>query len=69
LAEINNEAKARRQTKSQIVPASRVVSYEYLQKVRAERAVTDADKAAKEAAKEAKQSYKGYTNGRGRQLK
>ena len=47
LAEINNEAKARRSTKSQNLGEARVMSYECLEKARAERA-------AKEAAKEAK---------------
>ncbi|KAF1970933.1 hypothetical protein BU23DRAFT_600650 [Bimuria novae-zelandiae CBS 107.79] len=58
LAEINNEAKARRRTKPEILGVGRVVSYEDLQKARVERAVKDAEKAAKKAAKEAKRAAK-----------
>ena len=55
LAEINNEAKARRSTKSRKLGEARVISYEGLEKARAERAAREA---AKEAAKEAKKAEK-----------
>ena len=64
-AEINNEAKARRSTKSQSLGEARVMSYEGLEKARAERAAKEAvietkkaEKEAKRAEKEAKKSTK-----------
>ena len=52
LAEINNEAKARRSTKSKIIGTARVMSYEDLEKARAERATKEAEKEAKKAKKD-----------------
>jgi len=53
LADINNEAKVRRATKSKIIGTARVMSYEDLEMARAERAAKDAEK---EAANETKQA-------------
>ena len=58
LAEINNEAKARRSTKSQNLGEARVMSYEDLEKTRAERAAKEAAKEAKKAEKEVKKAAK-----------
>ena len=58
LAEINNEAKARRSTKSQNLGEARVMSYEGLEKARAERAAKEAAKEAKKAKREAKKAEK-----------
>ena len=58
LAEINNEAKARRSTKSQNLGEARVMSYEGLEKARAERAAKEAAKEAKKAEKEAQKAAK-----------
>lgn len=58
LAEINNEAKARRSTKSQNLGEARVMSYEGLEKARAERAAKEAMKEAKKAEREAKKAEK-----------
>jgi hypothetical protein len=54
LTEINNEAKPRRSAKSEVLGTARVMSYEDLEKARAERAAKEAAKEAKKAAKEAK---------------
>ena len=54
MTEINNEAKVRRPTRSEILGTARVVSYEDLEKARAERAAKEAAKEAKKAAKETK---------------
>lgn len=54
LANINNEAKVRRSIKSEIIGRARVMSYEDLEKARADRATKDAEKEAKEAEKEAR---------------
>jgi hypothetical protein len=56
LARINNEAKVRRSTKSEILGTARVMSYEDLEKIRAERAVKEAAKETKKAEKEAKKT-------------
>ena len=56
LAEINNEGKARRAADQKVIGTARVVTYEDLEKKRAERAVMDAraaERMAKKAAKEA----------------
>ena len=53
LTTVNNEGKVRRSTKSEILGNARVMSYEDLEKARAERAVREAAKEAKKAAKEA----------------
>ena len=58
LAEINNEAKARRSTKSQNLGEARVMSYEGLEKARVERAAKEAAKEAKKAEREAKKAEK-----------
>lgn len=58
LAEINNEAKARRSTKSQNLGEARVMSYEGLEKARAERAAKEAAKEAAKAVREAKKAEK-----------
>ena len=58
LAEINNEAKPRRSTKSGILGTARVMSYEDLEKAREERAAKEAEKEAKKAEKEAKKAEK-----------
>ena len=58
LAEINNEAKVRRSTKSQNLGEARVMSYEGLEKARAERAAKEAAKEAKKAEREAKKAAK-----------
>ncbi len=46
LDNINNEAKVRRSTKSKIIGTVRVMSYEDLEKARAERAAKEAEKVA-----------------------
>ena len=53
LAEINNEAKVRRATKSKIIGTARVVCYEDLEKAREERAAQEAKKETKKEAKKA----------------
>ena len=53
LAEINNEAKVRRTTKSGIIGTARVMKYEHLEKARQERAEKEAKKKFKKVAKEA----------------
>jgi hypothetical protein len=58
LAEINNEAKVRRSTKSEILGTARVMSYEDLEKARAERAAKEAAKEAKKAEKKANKAAK-----------
>ena len=58
LAEINNEAKVRRSTKSEILGTARVMSYEDLEKARAERAAKEAAKEAKKGEKKAKKAAK-----------
>lgn len=59
LTSINDEGKVRRSTKSEILGKARVMSYEDLEKARAERAV-------KEAAKEAKKGEKVATTDKGK---
>ncbi|KAI9148700.1 hypothetical protein HJFPF1_10741 [Paramyrothecium foliicola] len=54
LAQMNNEAKVRRSTKSEILGTARVMSYEDLENARAMRASKEAAKEAKKAAKDAK---------------
>ncbi|EME39024.1 hypothetical protein DOTSEDRAFT_39204 [Dothistroma septosporum NZE10] len=56
LAKINNEAKARRSTKTEIIGTARVMSYEDLAKARMDRALKEAEKEAKRAEKEAKKA-------------
>nr|OQO30928.1 hypothetical protein B0A51_04155 [Rachicladosporium sp. CCFEE 5018] len=46
---MNNEAKARRATKSTIIGTARVMTFEDLEKARAERAAKEAEKEAKKA--------------------
>ena len=58
LAEINNEAKPRRAAKSDVLGTARVMSYEDLEKARAERAAKEAAKEAKKAEREAKKAAK-----------
>ncbi|OCK74364.1 hypothetical protein K432DRAFT_409922 [Lepidopterella palustris CBS 459.81] len=53
LAQINNEAKPRRSTKSDVLGTAKVMSYEDLEKAKAERA---AKETAKETAKEVKKA-------------
>ena len=54
LTNINDEGKVRRSSKSEIIGKARVMSYEDLEKARAERAMKEAAKEAKKAAKEIK---------------
>lgn len=63
LTNINDEGKVRRSTKSEILGKARVMSYEDLEKARAERAVKEA---AKEAKKGAKEVTKVATAGKGK---
>jgi hypothetical protein len=49
LNRINNEAKVRRSTKSEIIGTARVMSFEDLDRARTARSLKDADKAAKKA--------------------
>jgi hypothetical protein len=58
LAKINNEGKVRRSTKSEILGKAKVMSYEDLEKARAERAAKEAAKEVKRAQKEAKEAAK-----------
>ena len=58
LTTINDEGKVRRASKSEIIGRARVMSYEDLEKARAERAMKEAAKEAKRAAKEAKEGAK-----------
>lgn len=58
LAQINNEAKPRRATKSEKIGEARVMSYEDLQNARAGRAAKEASKEAKKAEREAKKAEK-----------
>lgn len=53
---MNNEAKVRRSTKSEILGTARVMSYEDLENARAMRAAKETAKEAKKAAKEAKRA-------------
>ena len=55
LTNINDEGKVRRSSKSEIIGKARVMSYEDLEKARAERAMKEAAKEAKRVAKEAKE--------------
>jgi len=55
---INDEGKVRRSTKSETLGKARVMSFEDLEKARAERVVKEAAKEAKKAAKEAKEGAK-----------
>ncbi|KAH6700533.1 hypothetical protein BKA61DRAFT_620725 [Leptodontidium sp. MPI-SDFR-AT-0119] len=59
LAQMNNEAKARRSTKSEILGTARVMSFEDIAKARAERAAKKAAKEAKKAAREARKAANG----------
>jgi DDE superfamily endonuclease len=75
LAQINNEAKPRRSTKSDMLGTAKVMSYEDLEKAKAERVAKEiakvikkAEKEAKKAAKEAKEATAGK-NTRGRKRK
>ncbi|GIZ48193.1 hypothetical protein CKM354_001126400 [Cercospora kikuchii] len=56
LAKINNEAKARRSTKTEIIGTARVMSYEDLAKARMDRALKEAEREAKRAEKKAKKA-------------
>ena len=58
LARINNEAKVRRSTESDVLGTVKVMSYEDLEKAKAERAAKDAAKEAKKAEREAKKAEK-----------
>ena len=55
LTKINNEGRVRRSTKSETLGKARVMSFEDLEKARAERVVKKAAKEAKEGAKEVKE--------------
>jgi sRNA-binding protein len=73
LAQINIEAKPRRSTKSDVLGTAKVMSYEDLEKAKAERVaketakeVRKAKKEAKKAAKEAKEATTGKSTTRGR---
>ncbi|KAK3063212.1 hypothetical protein LTS18_002186, partial [Coniosporium uncinatum] len=57
-ARINNEAKPRRATKSDVLGTAKVMSYEDLEKVKAERAAKETVKEVKKAEKEAKKAGK-----------
>ena len=54
LVNINNEGKVRRLTKSEILGKARVMSYEDLEKARAERTIKEAAKEVKKGAKKVK---------------
>ena len=56
LAKINSEAKVRRSAKSKIIGTARVMSYEDLEKARAERAAKEIEKAATIEARKAKKT-------------
>jgi hypothetical protein len=56
LARINNEAKVRRSTKSDVLGMAKVMSYEDLEKAKAERAVKETAKEAQKAKREAKKA-------------
>ena len=58
LARINNEAKVRRSTKSDVLGTAKVMSYEELEKAKAERAAKGTVKEAKKAKREAKKAEK-----------
>ena len=58
LTKINDEGKVRRSTKSETLGNARVMSFEDLEKARAERVIKEATKEAKKAAKEAKEAAK-----------
>jgi hypothetical protein len=68
LAQINNEAKVRRSTKSDILGTARVMSYEDLVKAREERAEKDAAKEAKKAAQETDKAAGKGKRGRKRKI-
>ncbi|KXJ84798.1 hypothetical protein Micbo1qcDRAFT_226888 [Microdochium bolleyi] len=59
LSQMNDEAKVRRSTKSEILGTARVMSYEDLEKARADRA---AEKAANEARRVARETRKAAPN-------
>jgi hypothetical protein len=56
LSPINNEAKARRSIKSDVLGTAKVMSYEDLEKAKAERATKETAKEAKKAEKEVKKA-------------
>jgi hypothetical protein len=56
LTQMNNEAKVRRSTKSEILGTARVMTYEDLETARAERAAKEIAREIKKAAKEAKKA-------------
>jgi hypothetical protein len=56
LAQINNEAKPRRSTKSNVLGTAKVMSYEDLEKAKAQRVAKEAAKEAKKAEKEVKKA-------------
>jgi hypothetical protein len=58
LARINNEAKVRRSTKSDVLGTAKVMSYEELEKAKAERAAKQTAKEARKAKREAKKAAK-----------
>src|SRR5271156_2530429 len=68
LTKINNEGKVRRSTKSVKLGEARVMSFEDLERAKAERAAKEAAQEAKKAAKEAKAATAGK-NPRGRKRK
>jgi len=59
LNRINNEAKVRRSTKSEIIGTARVMSFEDLERARTARSVKDAEKAAKKARNAARKFARG----------
>ncbi|KAK3044655.1 hypothetical protein LTS18_000701, partial [Coniosporium uncinatum] len=59
LAQMNNEAKVRRSTKSDVLGTAKMMSYEDLERAKAERAAKEAAKEAKKAAKEAEEATAG----------
>lgn len=56
LAKINNEAKPRRATRGKVVGTARVMSYEDIERAKAERAISEARKEAKSEARKAKKA-------------
>lgn len=69
LTNINDEGKVRRSTKSEILGKARVMSYEDLEKARAERAIKEAAKEVKKGTKKAKKVATAGNGKRGRNRK
>lgn len=62
LTRVNNEAKVRRSTKSEIIGTARVMTFKDLERVRTVRREKEAEKAAKKARNKARKIVQGISN-------